>query len=260
MNVIKVEATIILSLIAMGLLFIAPIYAEIDPKSIVGTWLFDEGQGNTAKDSSDNGKNGDIQGGAKYVDGKFKKALELNGKDAWVHVSSIGTFDEITIAEWVNSTGRVGDWRVIFNNDGWKAGDVHHQLHPNNKVEFSIHSNPGGNDTFGTFLFDAGQVGKWRHLATVYNSKGGWIRFYVDGKLDIENKWGGNPAVLGPARIGSWDGGGREWQGIFDELIIFSVALDEDDIQTIMNKGLKGVQSVEPTGKITIIWGRIKDH
>jgi hypothetical protein len=43
-------------------------------------------------------------------------------------------------------------------------------------------------------------------------------------------------------------------------LIAFSVALGEDDIQTIMNKGLKGVQSVEPIGKITTVWGRIKDH
>jgi hypothetical protein len=56
MNAIKVKATIILSLIAMGLLFIAPGYAEIDPKSIVGAWLFDEGQGNTAKDSSGKGE------------------------------------------------------------------------------------------------------------------------------------------------------------------------------------------------------------
>ncbi|MFQ6044454.1 MAG: LamG domain-containing protein [Candidatus Poribacteria bacterium] len=261
MNAIKArDAIICVSLIAMGLLFIATRgYAEIEPKSIAAAWLFDEGKGNTAKDFSGNGKDGDIKGGVNWVDGKFGKALELNGKDAWVHVPSIGTFDEVTIAEWVNSTGRVGQWRVIINDDGWSTGMIHHQLHPNNKVEFSIHSNPGGNDTFGTFLFDASQLNKWHHLATAYN-KEGWIRFYVDGKLDIENKWGGNPGIIGPARIGSWDGGGREWQGFFDELIIFNVALSEDDIQSLMTNGLIKELNVEPSGKLSTTWGSVKDR
>lgn len=100
-------------------------------------------------------------------------------------------------------------------------------------------------------------MNKWRHLATVYSSKG-WIRFYVDGKVDIENKWGGNPGIIDPARIGSWDGGGREWQGMLDEVIIFNVALAEEDIQSLMTNGLKKELSVEYSGKLATTWGRIK--
>jgi hypothetical protein len=260
MNAIKARVTVIsISLIAIGLLFIATGYAEIDPATIVSAWLFDEGVGNTAEDSSGNGKNGEIKGGVNWVDGKFGKALELNGKDTWVEVPELGTFDEVTIAEWVNSTGRVGDWRVIFNNNGWKVGDVHHQLYPDNRVEFSIHSNPGGNDTFGTLLFDNSQLNKWRHLATSYSSIEKKIRFYVDGKLDAEQDWGGNPAVLGPGRIGSWDGGGREWQGIFDEVVILNIALTEGDVQSLMNNGIESIiTSVESAGKLTTTWGDIK--
>ena len=248
-----------ISFIVMSMMLTGAGDAKINPESIAGAWLFDEGGGNTAKDSSDNGKDGEIQGGAKYVDGKFGKALELDGKDDWVHVPAIGTFDEVTIAVWVNSTGRVGQWRVIIDNDGWKAGDIHHQLHTNNKVEFSIHSNPGGNDTFGTFFFDGSQLDVWHHLATVYSSEG-WIRFYVDGQLDIENQWGGNPGTIGPARIGSWDGGGREWQGMLDEVIIFNVPLTEEDIQSLMTNGLVGVLGVAPSGKLTTTWASIKTH
>jgi len=261
MNTVKVRITIAcMSLIVMSLLFITSGHTEINQASIVGAWLFDEGGGTTAVDSSGNGHDGTIVGGAKYVDGKFGTAIQLDGIDDWVHVPSIGNFEQVTIAVWVNMTGRVGQWRVIINNDGWKAGDIHHQLHPNNKVEFSIHSNPGGNDTFGTFLFDNSQLNKWHHLATVYNGTEGWIRFYVDGELDVENKWGGNPGTIGPARIGSWDGGGREWQGMLDELIIFNVALEEDDIQTLMENGLRGILSVEPVGKVATIWGKIKNN
>ncbi len=66
--------------------FVIPSYAKIDPKTIVGAWLFDEGQGDSAGDSSGYNRDGNLQGGAKWVEGKFGKALELNGKDAWVDI------------------------------------------------------------------------------------------------------------------------------------------------------------------------------
>jgi len=61
----------------MVLLFVAPGHAAINPGTVAGAWLFNEGSGTTAKDSSSNGKDGKIQGGAKWVQGKFGKALEL---------------------------------------------------------------------------------------------------------------------------------------------------------------------------------------
>ncbi len=60
--------------------------AAINPENITGMWLFNEGTGNTAKDSSGNKNDGKINGGAKWVDGKFGKALEFNGSDGWVEV------------------------------------------------------------------------------------------------------------------------------------------------------------------------------
>ena len=239
----------------VALIFTASSYAAIDPKFIAGVWLFDDG---TAKDSSGNGKDGKTQGDAKWVQGKFGKALELNGTNVWVEVPSIGTFDEVTITAWVNTTGRVSQWRAIINNNGWKAGDIHHQLAPDNRVEFSINGAPGGNDTFGTFLFNDSQLNVWHHLATTYSDKTKKVQFYVDGELNIENAWGGTPGVLGPARIGSWDGAGREWQGILDEVGIFSVALSEDDVKTIMDGGIKGGAGVSNIDKLTTTWATVK--
>lgn len=244
------------SLIVVPLLA-ASSYAAIDPGTIIGAWLFDEGDGGTAGDSSGNGVNGELQG-CSWVDGKVGKALEFNGTSDWVDIpKKIGAFDQVTITAWVNCTGRVGQWRVIFNNNGWKAGDIHHQLHTNNLVEFSINGNPQGNDTFGTLIFNASQLNIWHHLATVYSSEG-WIRFYVDGQLDVENAWGGSQATFDAGRIGSWDGGGREWQGMLDEIIFFNAVLEEDDIRTLMDKGLAAILSVEPAGKLAFNWGSVK--
>jgi hypothetical protein len=254
MNYIKLPVIIVcLSFIIMGMIFIPTSYAEIDPATIVAGWLFD---GDT-KDFSGNGKDGDIVGDPKWVEGKFGDAIELNGTSDWVTVPEIGTFEEVTIAEWAKCTGRLGAWRVIYNADGWKMGDVHHQLYSNNVIGFSLHSNPGGNDKKSNFMFDDSQLDVWHHVATVYSAKEGWVRFFVDGELDAEREWGNLSAVLGPGRIGSWDGGGREWQGMFDEFTIFNVALEENDIQELMN----GVGfSVELAAKVATIWGKIKSN
>ena len=244
-----------MSVMLIGMfLFASSSYAEIDPATVVGAWLFDD----DVKDSSGNGNDGEIAGSPKYVDGQFGKALEFNGTSDWVVVPEIGTYDEFTVAAWVNCTGKVGVWRSIFCNDAWNAGFLHHQLYAENVIGFSIHSNPGGNDSKSAFTFDASQLDVWHHLATVYNSNEPWVRFYVDGELDKENPWGGNPVIIGPGRIASWTGGGREWQGMMDEVIFFSTALEEDDIQALMNDGLKGRLSVEPTGKLATNWGSVK--
>ena len=110
-----------ISLIIIGFMFAHVSIAEVDPGSIVGAWLFDETGGKIAKDSSDNGNDGDLVGGAKWVKGKFGNAIELNGKDAWVTVPEIGPLDDFTLMKWFNATGRVGLWRCFFNRDGWAA-------------------------------------------------------------------------------------------------------------------------------------------
>ena len=131
-------ARFIISLIIAGFVFVQPGSAEIDPGSIVGAWLFDETAGKVAKDSSDNGNDGDLEGGAKWVKGKFGNAIELNGKDAWVIVPEIGPLEDFTLMKWFNSTGRVGQWRCFFNRDGWSPGFVHYQFRPDNKMEMAI--------------------------------------------------------------------------------------------------------------------------
>ena len=232
--------------------------AEITDDMIVAAWLFD----GDAKDISGNGFDGEAQGG-KYVDGQIGKAIELNGSSEWVAIGKkLGSFEELTFAHWVKSTGRESDWRVFFNVNGWKPGDIHYQLHPNNKVEFSIHSNPGGNDKFANFAVVGGEMNKWVHIATAYSAKEGKIRFYINGELDAESDWGNNPGVLDPGKIGAWTNAGgqhsRFWQGLIDEFAIFNTVLSEDDIKSVMNDGIAGGLAVDPKAKLATTWGSLK--
>ena len=257
MNLVRLKTMSIgMSLTAVLLLTVAS-YSNILPETISAAWLFD----GDADDISGNGYDGKVEGGAKFVNGKFGQAIDFDGKDDWVTISKkIGEFENITFAHWVQSTGREGQWRVFFNNDGWKAGDIHYQLAPTGqgKVEFSINGNPGGNDQFAVFSISGKEMNKWIHIATAYSAQEKKIRFYINGELDAENNWGGNPGVLDVARIGSWSGGGREWQGLLDEFVIFNIVLPPDDVKTLMNDGLDKVLSVHPDGKIATTWGSVK--
>ena len=228
--------------------------AEITEDMIAAAWLFD----GDAADVSGNGFDGELKGG-KFVAGKIGDAIELNGTTEWVEIPKrIGEFEEITFTHWVKSTGREAQWRVFFNVNGWKGGDIHYQIHSNNKVEFSINGNPGGNDTFANYMLAGDQMDKWVHIATAYSAPEKKIRFYINGELDIENDWGGNPGVLDPARIGDW-GQQRQWEGSIDEFIIFNTVLSEDDIQAVMNNGFETTLAVEAKGKLTTTWGSLKN-
>ena len=245
--------TIALSLLVLSFISL-PVFAQVSPDLVAAAWLFD----GDAEDFSGNGFDGELQGGS-FVDGKFGTAIQLNGTNEWINIPNrIGSFDELTFTHWVKSTGRLNGWRAFFNNTGWKAGDIHYQLHPNNKVEFSINGNPGGNDAFADFAFTTEQLDTWVHVATAYSATEKKIRFYINGELDVEHDWGGNPGVLDPGRIGDW-GGSRQWQGLIDEFIIFNTALEESDIQSVMNNGLEtNVTAVDPKEKIAVTWGGLK--
>ena len=65
-----------------GIMVTAPTYAALDPADIIAVWLFDEGEGNTANDASDNphDMDGKLQGNRldsealrpTWVDGKIR--------------------------------------------------------------------------------------------------------------------------------------------------------------------------------------------
>jgi hypothetical protein len=72
--------------------------------SLIGRWTFNEGSGTTAFDSSGNGNNGTINGGASYVNSAGLYALDLDGVDDWVDMGNPALFDitgSFSLAAWV---------------------------------------------------------------------------------------------------------------------------------------------------------------
>ena len=244
-----------MSLVVMGLLLIAQSYAQSD-ESLQVLYLLDEGSGNTAEDSSANGRDGAIEGGAEYVDdGVFGKAISFDGTGT-IRVPEVGALDAVTIVTWISSPATVGSGAAIFNDDGWNPGILHFQAW-NGDVAFSIHSN-SPEDTPGSGIRVEGDV--WRHLALVYSVADKWAAIYGEGEIASEVVFAtAAPVIIGPGTIGSWDGG-RFWTGRFDEFAIFDEALEQEQIQNIMDKGLEKIfaGAVSPADGLATTWGQVK--
>ena len=102
------------SLFSFGILFVSTTSAEIDPDTVVGVWLFDEGKGDVATDASGNGLDGEFNGKPKWVEGKFGEALEFDGKSAYVQVPAHeNPNDAITVSAWAKSP------TATWNQPGW---------------------------------------------------------------------------------------------------------------------------------------------
>jgi len=56
----------------------------------------------------------------------------------------------------------------------------------------------------------------------------------------------------------TWKAPGWDYTGLMDDVGVFNVALEADDIVNIMENGLDNVSAVSSAGKAAATWGYIK--
>ena len=236
-------------------------YAEIDPASVVGIWLLNEDNGAQVIDSSGNGHDGEIRGNVNWVQGKLGSALEFPGTPG--NLVSIPPTPELdlftfTIVAWYKGED-TGSWQYLVSKEV-----------PHTSRNYSIGVNKGTGvmttqitvgaeqwktATGKTMLTD----GEWYHMAGTYD--GTFIQSWVNGVMEGQTGEQGEPdhPEGEPLRIGAVNG--IPAKGIIDEIALFSVALEEEDIQDIMNNGLENalqIIAVKPTEKLAVTWASIK--
>lgn len=250
------------SLILFNLVIIYFSAAEIDFEDCVVMLYFNEGAGDVAKDVSGKDNNGKIHGGAKWVNGKFGKALELDGSDDYVeipHDDSLWVGEEHTIALWYKLANVPGGGMAVVTKDDWAPGfwwDGNIIRHHTHDPASSLHyiDAPWTPDT------------DWHHVAVTWD--GEEFVVYLDAKkigagTNAKNI-GRNPLSDKPFLIGIYLATGQHGQwgaffpGIVDDVAIFNVAMSVDDIDTIMNEGLEMTASVNPSDKLTTTWAKFK--
>jgi len=92
MKVVMIKLSLVCVSLIISLLFVAQSFAKIDPQTIAGVWLFDEGNGDITRDSSGQGNDGKLILNPEWAEGKLGKALEFHGTD-YVEISHSKSLD-----------------------------------------------------------------------------------------------------------------------------------------------------------------------
>jgi hypothetical protein len=270
MEVIKMtRLTIVgISFIVISFMFVGLSYARIDEDSILGMWLFDKGKGDTAVDSTENGNDGEING-AKWVDGKFGKALEFEGAENvdMGNPTALQFAGDVTIVFWAKPDNvAAGRQNIICKAYG---GEGCLTMEPDGNLSFYWGDCGGNCDPYvevarpiGAFRDD-----EWIHVAETRDVKKREYNMYKNGEVAASDSWvkcGAHPcgdSTPSGLNFLIGDGYAGKFRGIIDEVALFNVVLSEDDINSIMDKGLEkatGMSAVSSAGKLTTTWAGIK--
>ena len=231
---------------------------ENDP-AIVGVWLFD----GDVKDATDNGNDGKVVGNFKFEDGKFGKAVVAAGGgsiDVQDSKSIQSVSDELTVAAWfrVDTDSDTG----VRKNGAFLLEDQSAGEPIPDGFSFRVWTDAG--ITPGFYGKTELEQKKWYHVAGTYDGLN--VEMYVDGepesekgaldsaKADWKPEWNGKVAA---GQVLQLKFGPESFTGAIDEIVLLSRALEQEEIQQLMN-GWDEAFPVEPEDKLATTWGRLK--
>ena len=207
---------------------------------LIAWWKLDDGSGNTAIDSSGNAHNGMLVGDTSWVNGIDGAALAFDGDGDYVDIGKDPSFDiknQITVSAWIKVNAFNRSWQAIV-----AKGDRAWRLQRNigdSTLEFAC----SGLVVSGT---DWGQIygttdvndGHWHHVAGVYDQEK--LYLYIDGSLDASAEAPGKIRVNDePVYIGeNSQTPNRFWNGLIDDVRIYSYALSAEEISEIAQNAL----------------------
>jgi len=228
-------------------------FAKIDPANIIGIWLLDDDSGKIAKDSSENGFDGQIKG-TKLTDGKFGKALNFSPNDTVNITLGKGSItNKVTFILWLNFNDLAGQQNYLSLYDQSTNRYV-----PYKTIANELHFWSNLWDVPSTVFVSAKT---WYHVANVYD--GAKVSIYVNGEL--KNSQAGVFTLLNQQET-AWlatDNGGLVSNCIQDDVGLFNVPLAEEDIKSIMNNGILravGGAAVAAQGKLPSLWSELKNQ
>jgi hypothetical protein len=235
-------------------MFVGQSYAKVDPATILGVWLLDEGSGDIAEDVSENGNDGTIMNAPVWFDGVSGSALDFSGSSSYVDCGNaeILNVKVFSASFWCNITS-TQYWNHMISRGshvaGGTPGSVNWGVMPVDAEEtilFEVF-----NDTGWTGIRTGTTVGEWHHVVVTYD--GDRMQVYHDGTL--ASGASGVGILLDETRsfvIGARSNDGPAshfFSGSIDEVGYFNTILETEDIETIINNGLAAIIGDKPLAR-----------
>ena len=258
--------------------------------TLVGLWRFNEAGGANILDSSGLGNNGTISGEngnlPVRVPGQsgFGSALSFtnDGADhAYVSIPSSGSLligqtdtNPWTITAWAyESSGGTGDYvaaygRILVIDDG-TAFQLESGASGDAELYTWARANTGWQIGWGAYPSLTPLLDQWEHWAVVYDGIN--LTVYRDGNQGPNGGVASQPVT---APLGGYFGfqdailigseldqsADRTWNGMLDDVAVFSIALSQSQIQTVMSGDFSGFVPQPPmsisssSGNIALSW------
>ncbi len=251
------RARIHLLAIAAAACFGLGAHANANDPTLSVYYNFDE-EGDTIIDQSSYGNDGTItKGGSKRENSDIAgKALlfeqtrvDMNGPEF-----QNGPVDGITLAVWVNHNGVGVQTLLDANTTDHGSGLYHAEIRAGGFRWF--HRDAGGTTVFNINPGPVLPAGEWVHFAGTYDSDSGEAKTFVNGEETHAANGAGTLSDNWDVNAGIGDHKNDRWlTGLLDEYYIFSRALDENEINSVMNGSFL---SVNPQGKTAVSWAGLK--
>ena len=196
-----------------------------------------ETSGSTFADSSGSNNNA-TSNNVSFTTGYFDKALQFNGSSSNLIIpnnASLNPTTALTLEAWVKwninpSSG--ANWAQIIDKNVDDQYQLQHSQ-TNNAFEFALRTSTGRRYILGT---TAPVQGVWYHIVATYD--GSFMRIYVNGNFERSGAATGtiNTSTT-PVYIGSRTTSDRNFNGVIDEVAIYSRALSASEISSRYNAG-----------------------
>ena len=213
--------------------------------TVVAKYLFDEGSGTVAVDSSGNGNDGTIVGSTYTNDTPFAYvdncALEFYGEvgplepaDCYVTITdapSLRPQSQGTVEAWIKTT---------YANHRWNSHIVTKQFGQEQRDSYALWNASSEHiffwvETSSWFVYaPIPPFNEWHHVAGVWDDS--TVSLYIDGDLkDSVSRSGPIPYDDNPVLIGADDNNADNipdevWNGVIDEVIIHDRALTAQEV------------------------------
>ena len=264
MRITVSRLTLVCVSLAIVLIFTGQSAVALSLNDVAAVWMLDEGRGDVVEDLSGNDNDGQIQGPT-WVAGKFGSALSFDGADDRVVVPDADSLDlpgAWTITGWMFINESESNYAHMLGKRNDVLGQANYCFRTNN-VGTAWEAYFKNVDWKGVWGQGTVREGVWLYMTATYDGVS-TMTLYEDGvEIGSAADVGGPPPVgASDVILGGWQDNTSELiDGMLDEIVLFSVAISVDDIQTLMDKGIErglGITPVEPLGKLTATWGSIK--
>ena len=163
----------------------------------------------------------------------------------------------LTLMTWVRVDSLDQRFNALMLTDGSAPGKPHWQITKKGALELGLRLSSRESTVYTSApILRPWTLGRWVHLATVYDGTGRTVTHYLNGRQVSSHPLTSTIKLRGgQAQLGNWGRPhktdkypARKFNGLMDEFAIFSEALDESEIKKIHRVGRP--QSARMTAKV----------